>query len=94
MYLGTIGGATTNSLDGVLGPVGIWGRVLDTFEQAALYNGGSAILYSNIATYFPALATDLLAWWDLAETGSGATAVDATGHLNLTDSGGSTGVAR
>lgn len=72
--------ATNYYNSGKMGPVGVWSRIPSSTERDSLYNSGNGVLYKDLTA---GLKTNLISWWDGAET-SGSL-IDAHGTNHLTD---------
>ncbi len=65
-HMFTIGYDPTNPnatyMNGEIGSVGVWDRLLTAAEITALFNSGTPLLFAGLTTQ----VTNLAAWWDLS----------------------------
>lgn len=64
--------------NGRIGPTGFWKKVLSAAEITSIYNAGSGKLYKDLTT---GEKTNLISWWDGAETSGVRIDAHSTNHL-------------
>ena len=72
-------------LDGIVGLVGRWNRLLSATERTEIYNQGAGRVYRKLTT---SRKVSLVSYWDLNEFSDGTgpvTRIDSHGANNLTD---------
>jgi hypothetical protein len=83
--IGMANGSSTQPWDGRIDEVGFWKRTLSDSERATMYNSGRALHSDQLPS---SLKTNLISYWDLDESSTGAAAVtrkDAISTNDLTD---------
>lgn len=66
--------------DGQMCLAGVWNRALSDTEISALYHSGDPLWYDEMDTIDPALKSNLVSWWNLADNTDNHASNDLANH--------------